>query len=29
MCEMWKEVSVNPNYEINILGNIRNKNTQN
>ena len=22
MCEVWKEVSVNPNYEISTLGNI-------
>jgi hypothetical protein len=28
MCELWKEVSVNSNYEINIFGNIKNKNTQ-
>jgi len=28
MCEIWKEVSVNSNYEISILGNIRNKNTK-
>lgn len=27
MSEIWKEVSVNSNYEINIMGNIRNKNT--
>jgi len=28
MCEIWKEVSVNPNYEISVLGNIRNKKTK-
>lgn len=28
MCEIWKEVSVNSNYEINVLGTVRNKITQ-
>ena len=28
MCEIWKDLSVNANYEISSLGNIRNKNTK-
>ena len=27
MCEVWKDISVNSNYEISVLGNVRNKST--
>ena len=27
MCEVWKDISVNSNYEISFLGNVRNKST--
>lgn len=28
MCEVWKEISVNSNYEISTLGNVKNKKTR-